>query len=54
VAILGRLPRFRATRAWDPRFTSDRFGVAVQCPVDRAVSVRDILHRAGAEDVRAA
>jgi ActD protein len=51
--FLGRLPRFGFTRAYDPRFTSDRFGIAVHCAVDRAGSVRDILRTTGAEEVKA-
>jgi Alternative complex III, ActD subunit len=51
--FLGRLPRFRFSRAYDPRFTSDRFGIAVHCAVDRAGSVREILRTTGAEEVKA-
>jgi molybdopterin-containing oxidoreductase family membrane subunit len=49
---LGRLPRFRRSPSFDPRFTNDRFGVAVHCAVERSVSVRDILRSAGAEEIR--
>ena len=31
MVTLGRLPRFRPIAAYDPRFTNDRFGVAVHC-----------------------
>ena len=51
--VLGRLPRLRFTGAYDPRFTNDRFGVAVHCAPDRGSSVREILTRTGAEEVRA-
>ena len=51
---LGRLPKFRHSAAFDPRFTNDRFGVAVHCAPDRSGSVRDILEKAGAEEVRVA
>jgi Protein of unknown function (DUF3341) len=51
--LLGRLPRFRFSRAYDPRFTNDRFGIAVHCAVDRGASVRDILRTTGAEEVKA-
>jgi hypothetical protein len=51
--ILARLPRLRPSPTFDPRFTNDRFGVAVHCPPDRAASVREILRGAGAEEVRA-
>ncbi len=49
---LGRLPKFRRSAAFDPRFTNDRFGVAVHCAADRSGSVRDLLEKAGAEEVR--
>jgi hypothetical protein len=54
MVILGRLPRLRPSPGYDPRFTNDRFGVAVHCTPDRGGSVRDILRAAGAEEVRAA
>jgi hypothetical protein len=53
MVVLGRLPKFRPSAAYDPRFTNDRFGVAVHCPPERAPSVREILRSAGAEEVRA-
>ena len=31
MALLGRLPRLWPTPAYDPRFSNDRFGVAVRC-----------------------
>jgi molybdopterin-containing oxidoreductase family membrane subunit len=49
---LGRLPQFRPSPAYDPRFTHDRFGVAVHCAPERAPSVREILRQAGAEELR--
>ena len=52
MVTLGRLPRFRPSRSYDPRFTNDRFGVAVHCAAERAASVREILRAAGAEEVR--
>src|SRR5918995_5118670 len=33
---LARLPRFRPSPSFDPRFTNDRFGVAVHCSPDRS------------------
>ena len=51
--LLARLPRFRASATFDPRFTNDRFGVAVHSGPGRAASVRQILTSAGAEEVRA-
>ena len=53
MVMLGRLPSFRRSASYDPRFTNDRFGVAVHCATERAASVRDILRAAGAEEVRA-
>ena len=51
--VLGRLPRLRFSPSFDPRFTNDRFGVAVHCSPDRSPSVREILRTAGAEEVKA-
>jgi hypothetical protein len=53
MVMLGRLPSLRRSATYDPRFTNDRFGVAVHCAAERAASVRDILRAAGAEEVRA-
>jgi hypothetical protein len=53
MVLLGRLPRFRPSPGYDPRFSNDRFGVAVRCAPGRGSSVIEILRRAGAEDVRA-
>ena len=53
MVLLGGLPRFRHTAAYDPRFSNDRFGVAVRCAPGRGASVGEILRGAGAEDVRA-
>lgn len=53
LVTLGRLPKLTPSPWFDPRFTNDRFGVAVHCPLDRSGSVREILQRAGAEEVRA-
>jgi molybdopterin-containing oxidoreductase family membrane subunit len=52
IVTLGRLPQFSTSPSYDPRFSNDRFGVAVHCTPDRAVSVREILRAAGAEEVR--
>jgi hypothetical protein len=52
MVILGRLPRFRPSAAYDPRFTNDRFGVAVHGASGREGIVRDILRASGAEEVR--
>ncbi len=50
--LLGRLPRLTPSPAFDPRFTNDRFGVAVHVATGRGPSVREILRAAGAEEVR--
>ncbi|MBI2526703.1 MAG: DUF3341 domain-containing protein [Candidatus Rokubacteria bacterium] len=50
--VLGRLPKLRPSPTYDPRFTLDRFGVAVACPPDRAGDVQTLLAGAGAEEVR--
>src|SRR5262249_3776948 len=49
MALLGGLPRFRPTAAYDPRFSNDRFGVAVRCAPGRGATVGDVLRAAGAE-----
>jgi len=53
MVVLARLPKLKPSAAYDPRFTNDRFGVAVHCAPERAASVREILRSAGAEEVRA-
>jgi hypothetical protein len=50
--VLARLPRFRQSPTFDPRFTNDRFGVAVHCAPERAGSVHELLRTAGAEEVK--
>ncbi|HET8576195.1 MAG TPA: DUF3341 domain-containing protein [Methylomirabilota bacterium] len=52
ILVLGRLPRVRPSLTYDPRFTVDRFGVAVACPAERAETVKSLLSAAGAEEVR--
>lgn len=52
ILVLGQLPRIRPSATYDPRFTVDRFGVAVACPPDRVESVKSVLSAAGAEEVR--
>ena len=53
MVVLARLPRLRPSPTFDPRFTNDRFGVAVHCAAERRASVRQILTAAGAEEVKA-
>jgi len=52
VLLLGRLPRLTPSPTYDPRFTLDRFGVAVACPDAQADVVKSLLSSAGAEEVR--
>lgn len=52
ILVLGRLPRLRPSATYDPRFTLDRFGVAVSCPPDRVDSASSLLSGAGAEEIR--
>jgi molybdopterin-containing oxidoreductase family membrane subunit len=53
MVLLGRLPRFRPSPGYDPRFSNDRFGVAVRCAPGRGGAAGEILRTAGAEEVRA-
>lgn len=50
--VTARLPGLRGSRRYDPRFTSDRFGVEVGCASDEVRTAEEILRRAGAEEVR--
>ncbi len=50
--LLGRLPKFRPSPGYDPRFSVDRFGIAVRCPTEMAEAVRQCLTAAGAQEVR--
>src|SRR5262245_41110440 len=52
VLLLGRLPKLTPSLTYDPRFTLDRFGVAVACPHSQADGVKCLLSSAGAEEVR--
>ena len=52
VLLLGRLPKLKPSATYDPRFTVDRFGVAVACPAETVDQVRSLLTAAGAEEVR--
>jgi molybdopterin-containing oxidoreductase family membrane subunit len=52
IFVLGRLPRLTPSPTYDPRFTLDRFGVAVACRPDEVAAVQSLLSAAGAEEVR--
>jgi Protein of unknown function (DUF3341) len=49
---LGRLPKFRPSPSYDPRFTNDRFGIFVPAGSDKAAAAEKLLRDAGAEEVR--
>jgi len=52
IFLTGRIPLFRRSPGYDPRFSSDRFGIAVECPPERVGAVRELLQGVGAEEVR--
>jgi len=52
VFLTGRIPLFRRSPGYDPRFSSDHFGIAVECPPAQAAEVRGLLQAAGAVEVR--
>jgi hypothetical protein len=52
MVVLGRLPRLRQSASYDPRFSNDRFGVAVHCAPERAATVHELLRNSGAEEVK--
>ena len=52
IFLLGRLPKVTPSPTYDPRFTVDRFGVAVTCPAENADTVKLLLSASGAEEVR--
>jgi Alternative complex III, ActD subunit len=52
VFLLGRLPRLTPSSTYDPRFTLDRFGVAVACAPEKVDAAGSLLTAAGAEEVR--
>ncbi len=52
VLVLGRLPALRRSPLYDPRFTVDRFGIAVSCPPENAEAAGQCLRHAGAEEVK--
>ncbi len=50
--VLGRLPKLRPSASYDPRFSVDRFGIAVRCPADLVETARRCLRDSGAQEVR--
>jgi molybdopterin-containing oxidoreductase family membrane subunit len=51
--ITARLPRVGVSPRYDPRFSADRFGVEVTCEASERAAIEEVLHGAGAEEVRA-
>jgi hypothetical protein len=50
--LKGRLPRVRLPKAYDPRFSEDRFGVLVAYADSQREGILKILQDSGAEEVR--
>ena len=50
--VLGRLPKLRPSPAYDPRFSVDRFGIAVRCTGSANEVARQCLREAGAQEVK--
>lgn len=50
--IFAALPRLRARRGYDPKFSDDRFGIFVLCDPSHWTDAKAILQAAGAEEVR--
>ena len=50
--INARLPQRRVMQVYDPRFSSDRFGILVMPPSGREAEVRDIMRDNGAAEIR--
>jgi molybdopterin-containing oxidoreductase family membrane subunit len=51
--ITARLPSLAPSVRYDPRFSTDRFGVEVACETADRPAIEDLLRSAGAEEVRA-
>jgi molybdopterin-containing oxidoreductase family membrane subunit len=49
--VHGRFPRLAPTPGYDARFSGDRFGVLVDCPVTERVRTEAALRQAGALEV---
>jgi hypothetical protein len=50
--ILSRVPDFFPKVGFDPRFTQDKFGVAIGCDADAVEKVTQYLKDAGADEVQ--
>jgi hypothetical protein len=51
VLLFSRIPRPTPASYYDPRFSEDRFGAVIQCDEPEKERIREILTRAGAEEV---
>jgi ActD protein len=51
--VTARLPSLTVSPRYDPRFSTDRFGVEVACEAVERPAVEDLLRSAGAEEIRA-
>jgi hypothetical protein len=47
--VTSRLPSFKLSPRYDPRFSEDRFGIEVTCEANERRAVEDLLRGAGAE-----
>ncbi len=50
--LLAGLPSFKLPESYDPRFSEDKFGIFIRCPLDRQGSVTELLEKLGAEETR--
>ncbi len=42
---------YKVTQTYDPRFSKDKFGLAIQIPEDEKSCYEEILHSTGAEEI---
>jgi hypothetical protein len=47
-----RLPNRNLMQVYDPRFTTDRFGILITPPAGRVAEVRQIMQESGAAEIR--
>lgn len=50
--LLAKLPAFGLPASYDPRFSEDKFGLFVECPLDRHAKMGQQLRDFGAEETR--
>jgi hypothetical protein len=51
ILLFSRIPWFRIKSSYDPRFSEDRYGAVIRCDDPEKERVREILTKAGAEEV---